>query len=155
MLTSDLIFSGDVMWQQTPAAERVYARKRVRSEFIERRRVWERVAARRGRGGFIPGDFSPAPGREEAAEEAVVLFFLSTMLDMHAYARARTRETENGGQWRQKTMGIVRMGSVFVRYVRFARISANPLTIVDPVRAKSRVLATVLARDISSRNCCI
>lgn len=44
---------------------------------------------------FIPGDFSPAPGREEAAEEAVVLFSLlhDALLDMHAYT---CRGTDNG-----------------------------------------------------------
>lgn len=96
MLTSDLIFSGDVMWQQTPAAERVYARKRVRSEFIERRRVWERVAARRGRGGFIPEIFLRArSGGSRRGSGRIIFPFHDAR-----YACLRARENERNGERR-------------------------------------------------------
>lgn len=77
-------------------------------EFIERRRVWERVSSRDARETFISADFSlslSAAGWKRAPPWRGRIIPLSTMLlDMRVYTRntrmKRSGEPERARQWR-------------------------------------------------------
>lgn len=108
-------------------------------EFIERRRVWERVASRCDGETLFPEIFLPRQvGRKPPRKRSYYFPFHDAPRYACLHAEREKRRTENGGQRRQKTMGIMRMGNIrtllgFARCSNFSGFSYD-----YPVRAIAR-----------------
>lgn len=152
------IFSDSVIWQQTPATHRtrLHARMCVYDCIMATGLSNEGstsvgacyFSARRR--DFIPGDFSPAPGRRKPLRREVLYYFSFHDAPRYACVHAKRRI----GQWRRQTMRIMRMGNRHYLISRIARISADSVTItmIDCTRMKCHIrVITTLSTTLLQR----